>query len=812
MFPALTIFSSLIYRRIFWTTIFIGVICVNASAQKLAISFKITTQKNDPIPNASIKIINWPESLMVEQKVADKDGLSSVSLLLNTAYIITVSAVNHLPKELKITLTGEQTFFNFSLDPITRNLDTVTVQSKKPLMTQEDDKLIVDPENLVASSSSGFEVIEKIPGLFMDQDGNIYLNSMTPATVHVNGRELRMSAADVASMLKSLPPNSISKIEILRTPSARYDASGGGGIVNVVLKKGIKLGLTGSINAGIQQGTYGNKFIGFSLNNNSGKKSSFFNFNYSRRNSYEKIITNRLFAADTILYQDAFTKYPGDAFHSSYGQTWFLGKKWEVEIDGSVNLNNSKNNSDNNSQIKKVSSNANITSNLNTVSNKSNSFNISKSIETKMKIDTIGSEWTNDISYRNVNNNNDQHFSTVYFVPQIPFTSGDGMGESHYELLTASSDLLLKLPKKLTFEAGLKTSFHQFKNETNYFREANGSRAKDVNRTNTFNYKENINAAYVQAAKTFGKDIILKAGTRLENTNMKGRQIIPSDTSFNIDRTDLFPYVYLSKGIMKILGYQLRAYLVYRRSIQRPVYEQLNPFARYIDQYLSEVGNPSLQPQFTQNYEFNISFEDRPVLAVGVRDTRDIFTNVIYQADTSMSHAYRTYDNLGINKEWYFRALGALPPGGKYFFVLGAQYNHNFYSGLYENKPLSYKRGSWMMFTYHTLKLDKRSQIAMNGFVRFNGLLQLTEVETFGTLNFNLNRRFLKDKLTVTLSANDVFFSNKYNFSIQQGTVNAYGLRQNDTRRLGVNIRYNFGIRKKEENKNFFDVESPEKQ
>ena len=331
----------------------------------------------------------------------------------------------------------------------------------------------------------------------------------------------------------------------------------------------------------------------------------------------------------------------------------------------------------------------------------------------------------------------------------------------------------------------------------------------NFSRTNTFNYTENINAVYFQASKTFGKDVILKLGSRLENTNMKGNQIVPTDTAFNIHRTDLFPYVYLSKSIMKIMGYQLRAYLVHRRTIQRPVYDQLNPFARYVDQYLSEVGNPSLRPQFTKNYEFNISFQETPVLAVGFNDTKDIFTNVIYQADSSVSQAYRTYDNLGKNKEWYFRGLGALPPGGKYFFVMGAQYNHNFYDGLYENKPLSYKRGTWMLFTYHTLKLGKRSQFSMNGFVRFKGLLQFNEVETFGALNANINRRFLKDKLTVTLSANDIFFSNKYDFSIHQGSVNAYGLRKNDTRRFGVNFRYNFGIRKKEEN-SMFNVESPE--
>src|SRR6185436_12908850 len=145
----------------------------------------------------------------------------------------------------------------------------------------------------------------------------------------------------------------------------------------------------------------------------------------------------------------------------------------------------------------------------------------------------------------------------------------------------------------------------------------------------------------------------------------------------------------------------------------------------------------------------------------GVNDTKDIFTNVIYQSDTSQSQAYRTYDNLGKNKEWYFRALGALPPGGTYFFVLGAQYNHNFYQGLYENKPLSFKKGTWTLFTYHQLKLGKRSMFTMNGFIRLKGQQQFYELSTFGALNSSINRKFLKDKLTVTLSMNDIFGTNK---------------------------------------------------
>ncbi|MBL0267666.1 MAG: TonB-dependent receptor [Chitinophagaceae bacterium] len=108
---------------------------------------------------------------------------------------------------------------------------------------------------------------------------------------------------------------------------------------------------------------------------------------------------------------------------------------------------------------------------------------------------------------------------------------------------------------------------------------------KDIGRTNTFRYDENINSAYLQGSKTLGKDIVIKAGLRLENTNMKGRQTVPGDTSFAIHRTDLFPYIYLSKNLMKIAGYDLRT-SVYRRTINRPGYDQLNQHARNVDRTL----------------------------------------------------------------------------------------------------------------------------------------------------------------------------------------------------------------------------------
>src|SRR5262249_1907689 len=128
-----------------------------------------------------------------------------------------------------------------------------------------------------------------------------------------------------------------------------------------------------------------------------------------------------------------------------------------------------------------------------------------------------------------------------------------------------------------------------------------------------------------------------------------------------------------------------------------------------------------------------------------------------------------------------------------------------------KNTPLSFKKGTWTFFTYHTYKIDKRSVITLSGFIRLKGQQQFYELSSFGALNGSVNRKFMKEKLIVTLSMNDIFFTNKNHFTINQGSIDATGYREADTRRFGINIRYNFGIRKKEENTNMFNVESPEK-
>ena len=798
-----------------WLRLFLLLLSVGITAaaqqgvRETAVHFKIVNTAREPLPFATVTILSVPDTIQKQEKITDSNGVVLFRLYQMRPYRIRVTSVNYQPLEKNITIKGDNPTLTLVVNKAEQSLSSVVVTASKPLMRQDDDKTIVDPENLALASTNAYEILEKIPGMFVDQDGNIFLTSTTPAKIYINGREQRMSTADIATLLKSLPPNAIASVEIMRTPSAKYDASSSGGIVNIILRKGIKIGLTGSINAGMNQGFYGNQFAGINLNNSTGKSTSYLNLQLSKRTTFEELNTDRYFAADSMLRQDAFTKYPAKSIYLGYGLGYDLSNKWEFNYDGRFSYNKNKNTSSNLSDIIQLST-ANVTSsNQADVHTNTYNLNISQSVTFKKKIDTIGSNWTTDLSANFTPGEADQYFITYFYKPPRANAEGIGNLKNNMNFYAAQTNILKKLPHQVTFETGLKSTYLTFHNTTDYFIQRDTGRIKDPIRTGEYAYRENINSGYVQASKNFS-GFLVKLGTRVENTNMNGDQDAPADTSFSVHRTDFFPYVYLSHSIMKIAGYELRGYLVYRRTITRPSYDFLNPAVRFVDPYLYEIGNPSLKPQFNKNYEFNISVDETPLLAVGVNDTKDIFTQVIYQADSANSIAYRTWDNLGKNKEFYIRGLGAIPPGKRYFFVLGGQYNHNFYEGQYEKEPLSYKRGSWTFFTYHTFKMTKLTMLTLNGFVRLKGQLQFYELSPFGSLNFSVSQQFLKKKLTLSMSIVDMFYTNQNTFTINQGSVNANGHRKGDTRRFGLNVRYNFGFRKKEEN-NMLNVESPER-
>ena len=778
-------------------------VSLQATAQKISLQISVfSASKNDTLSGGTLQLYSLPDTvLLLSQTAATKGNVFLVTSFNN--YLLKASAIGYQSIDTNINIKDKSVKIILHFKKNLTALAGVVVTARKPLLKQEDDKTIVDATVLANSSTNAYEVLEKTPGAVIDQDGNVYLSSTTPATIFINGREMKLSSADLASLLKSLPAGSVSKIEILRNPSAKYDAASSGGIVNVVLKKGVKLGSNGSFNVGYFQGVYGTQTAGFNINKSTGKVNSYFSYQFTKRNNFEELNSERFIQTDSsLLSQKAYTTYPSLNNYFSGGIDVAVSKKLTIAYDIRLSNTSSKSYATNAININKYITQQALSKSQSDVNNKGNALFIGNNISSKYKIDSAGSEWTMAFDYNYYQNNNTQAYNNYFYLPIKPAISGNGENKNDKNIFVAQTDLTLKLSNKFTLETGLKITTSNSNNSADYvYATGNNPSQVDPYQTNTFKYKETISAAYLQLAKTF-YGFTIKPGLRLETTDINGRQLIPKDTTLSIKRTDLFPYIFLRHNLFKMFGFKLIGNAIYRRSIKRPYYEILNPYPKYVDQYLFDVGNPKLQPQFTTNYEFNVTFNDFPVFALGINQTDNIFSNVTYQDDATKI-AYRTYDNLGKNKEYYFRLVGGIPPGGKYFFYIGAQYNFNEYNGIYQNQPLDYKRGSWLFFMFHEFKATKSVTLNVQGFMRTRALQNFYELDNFGGLYLSANKSILKKKANIILSINDVVQTNQVYFKLNQGNVNTKGSRINDTRRLGITFRYNFGLSKPKENNSF---------
>jgi iron complex outermembrane recepter protein len=766
-------------------------------------SVKISVKSKDKLalPGAPVVLTGAKDSLTVYE-VTNQDGHAYFTGLEDGIYILNITYIGFKPVETTIRVTPVLRTYEFILGTDVISLEGVSITAHRPLIRQEDDKMIIDPEPMVSISTNTLEILENTPGIYVDQEGGIYLTSATAAVVYINGREQKMSNQDIQTLLRSLPPHSVERIEVLRTPSAKFDATSSGGIINIILKKGVKLGRFGSFNAGMNQGKAGNRYAGFSINNSGENTTSYLNFNYNLNNRFEEIHSVRYLRTDTFIDQAAESIYKHHALNLMYGLNYEPKHNLNISYDGRINAGLRSTEAENINFLK-TSENIVLSQSLNNIENKILSLNIQQDFGLKIQLDTTGSEIDTKISYSYITNASQHEYSTQFIFPADFLMAGNGDNNIKRTYFVVQSDLTSYLPYKFKLESGIKQTYQFFINDADFLILENGTYVSDMIRTNSYSYRESISSAYLQASRKLIADIQLKTGIRLEHTSMNGNQLIPVDTGFVVRRADFFPYIYLSRKVADLMGIKLFGYMIYRRTIHRPGYQELNPTIRYIDQFLYETGNPSLTPQFTDNIEANISFNDMPVFAIGRNVTKDIFSMVMYNDEQTEGLLVRTYDNIGKNSEIYLRGIAGIPPGGKYFFAVGAQYSMNEYTGLYDNEPYTFTNASWRFFTFHSLTLFKETKLTASGFLMKNGVWNFYKLEDFGQINLGLSRNFLNKKLTVSIHARDILNTNINRFQYQLGSVKSSGERYSDNRRLGINIRYNFGIKKNDEKKGF---------
>jgi iron complex outermembrane recepter protein len=787
----------MILRCFFLCLTWLFLITVTLEAQSLRI--RVADGQDTALIGANVLLMNADDKSR-QEAFTDSEGKVVFSMTPAGTYQLTVSYIGYKSLDTTLVVPSPAEDIQIRLQEDVNVLGEVTVRSRRPLLRQDGDKTIVDPTPLLDVSTNSLELLEMTPGLFVDQDGAVYLSSASPAAVYINGREQRMSSQDIATLLRSLPPGSIERIELLRNPSARYDAASSGGIVNIVLKKGTKIGRFGSVNVGFNQGQTGNQFGGLNLNESNDKWSWYLNLNYNRDGSLQDLAAIRRSLAPFQLEQTTVTRRQSNNGFIGAGIRYDLSDNHQLSYDGRFSPNTSAGSTQGLNEITSLEG-VFLATTDNQVKNFSTAYNQQHDLGYTWKLDTLGSALDIKTGIGFTQSTSEQDYTNLFLNSALDPEIGQGDLTNRRQFLQYQADYLQYLPWKMQVETGFKGSRLSFNGDAAFFTQNNGTQIPDPQRSNAYRYTESIHAAYLQATQTLPGALQLKAGLRAEQTDMRGVQEIPTDTSFSIRRIDWFPYVYLSRKIMAIAGFDLKAFAIYRKTLNRPGYQNLNPAIRILDQFNYESGNPALAPQFTDNYEVNVSMNDYPVFAVGQNYTQGIISQVLYSDAQNPEQTYQTYDNIGRSKESYFRITGGIPPVNRFFGVVGAQYNITEYDGLYENEPVRFRRGSWRIFTFQSLRIGKNTKIMASGFMLLNGQMNLMELGNFGQLNLTINHNFLDNKLQVSVFGRDILRTMNTAFSLQQSNIDWAGERYADNQRIGATLRYQFGIRPKEERK-----------
>jgi len=588
---------------------------------------------NKGIDAASVQLIqNKLDSVTKKRKdvivagmLTDKKGEFSLeSLAVLATYKLKITAIGYKSIEQKAVFEmnmgsakpGDFTSMinavdkdlgNIKLQLDALQLQEVTINSSKPLLTMSIDRKIFNVEkNLTSIGGTAVDVMKNIPGINVDIDGNVNLRNAAPQ-IFVDGRPTTMT-------LEQIPADGIATVEIITNPSAKFDASGGGaGILNIVMKKNRKTGYNGSIRASID--SRGKPGFGGDVNIRQQKINFFAAGQVGFRKSISEVYTERtdfLNSATANFIQNNGPVGQGVFGFGRAGFDYFIDNRNTLTISGNMVKGQFKNNDLINiirdTSFKNINGNDSINSDYGnrTSYSKSNFRNAGATISFKHNFSKPSKEISADVNYNSSKNDNINEFGTQYFtqsaVPKTPpvFQKSEGGGNS--ELLTSQIDFSNPITTKIKIEAGARIairSFYSFNNNSIKNLQT-GEYTSIPSLNNTYEYKDRVLAAYTTFAQQLNK-FNYQVGLRVESSKYDGTLITQNKSFSNEFPFSLFPSAFAT---YKLTGKQ-DLQLNYSRKINRPNFFQLIPFIDYTDSLNLSQGNPDLVPEFTHLFEFS---------------------------------------------------------------------------------------------------------------------------------------------------------------------------------------------------------------
>ena len=684
-----------------------------------------------------------------------------------------------------------------------KNLTGVTVNAKKPFIETRIDKTVVNVDaSPTAAGSTALEVLEKSPGVTVDNDGNISLRGKAGVIIMIDGKPTYLSSTDLANLLKNMPASALDQIEIMTNPSSKYDASGNSGVINIKTKKGAAGGFNGSIMIGVTAGLfkprevfYINPRLQNSFNFNYRKKKINFFGNYNPnffRGKGSLLITRKFFNdnGEVTGYSNIDTRFKfGNNNHTlKLGLDVYADKKntYGVVLSGflfsghptPVTANSL---SDANHQL--TSSMISLTENRIHFNNFSGNFNY------RHLFDTTGREITVDLDYIGYRNTSNMLLTTEFYNSSGQQAFDDLLLKGHLpsdiNIYSIKSDYTHPFKKGGRLEAGIKSSYVKNDNVVDYQRLSTDKWMPD-SRSNHFIYDENINAAYVNINSQL-KKWSLQGGLRIENTIAKGFQVT-NDSTFKRNFTNLFPSAFVSYSINK----NNTLTLSYSRRITRPNYQDLNPFTYFLDSLSYRQGNPYLLPQFTHNMELSHSYKGRLITTLNYNNTTDVISQ-IFKQNALTKIVFFTADNVAKFTNIGISITAPVPVTKWWNMNFFTNIYNNHYKGIYNGAPLDIAYTSFTSNMTNTFTIKQGFTLELSGFYRAKGVDQLTINAPMYQMAVGAQKNIFKNKGTLRLNIRDPFAWQQYRGVVEYGNVYAKMRNRFDSRFVAVTFTYRFG-------------------
>lgn len=802
-------------RKTFILCSFLFVCIAFAAAQSKTgkISGTVQDAAGKPLPSISISLLKAKDSSLVKVAVSSKEGKYEFENIASDSYLISTTAVGYEKAQSTVFAVNESNntvqVAALQMNTAAKGMGEVVVTAKKPFIETKIDKTVVNVDaSPTSAGATAMEVLEKSPGISVDNDGNISLRGKAGVIIMLDGKLSYLSAADLANMLKNMPASSLDQIEIMTNPSSKYDASGNSGVINIKTKKGKNAGFNGNFMVGITSSIYQPGTATYLIPKS--QNSVNFNWRKNKFNFFGSYNPNVFRGRNTLTFENRFldnnnnitgynnteTRFKfGNNNHSlKLGLDWYADKNntFGIVVNGFVFSGHPTPTTVGNlSDENRVLESQLVSKTDNKIKFKNGAVNLNW----KHTFDSTGKELTADFDYVVYSNVSDMLLNTDYYnnmLEQTGSSSLKGHLPSGIDIFTFKTDYTHPI-KGGRIEAGLKFSYVKNDNEVDYMNLKNGKWEEDLIRSNHFIYDENINAAYANFSKEI-KKWSFQLGLRVENTvahgNQLGNQLVPA-SKFKRDTTNLFPTAFVSYKLNDNNTFTIN----YGRRINRPNYQDLNPFTYFLDSLSYRQGNIYLRPQYTHNIELSHAFKGKYITSVNYSATDDVISQVnkVDPNNPDSKIRFVTVDNVA-----KFRNIGlsvTTPVTVAKWWTANIFTNifNNQYKGTFDTTTIDLSFTSFMINVTNNFNFGKGVSGEISGFYRHKGVNGLSTMEPIYQLSFGLQKQVIKGKGTLRLNVRDPFAWQKFEGVTKYGRIDGNFLSRPDIRQVTATFTYRFG-------------------